>query len=77
MQHSIPVVLLPPSAPARPPTRLQVPAAAALAGLPPIALDRFDLHHGHLFLAPSCAQLGILFHAKVRHLQQQGVGVRP
>lgn len=43
----------------------QIPAAAALAGLPPIALDRFDLHHGHLFFAPACRQLGILFHAKV------------
>jgi hypothetical protein len=42
----------------------QVPAAVALAGLPPVQLDRWDLHHAHLFYAPSCAQLGLLLHAK-------------
>lgn len=47
-------------------THQQIPAAVALAGLPPVALDRYDLHHGHLFFAPGCRQLGILFHAKVR-----------
>ncbi|KAI3438188.1 hypothetical protein D9Q98_000625 [Chlorella vulgaris] len=42
----------------------QIPAAVALAGLPPVSLDRWDLHHGHLFYASSCRQLGILLHAK-------------
>lgn len=41
-----------------------VPSAAALAGLPPVALSRFDLHHGHLFYTPSCRQLGLLMHGE-------------
>lgn len=42
----------------------QIPAAVALAGLPPVRLDRYDLHHGHLLYAPSCEQLGLLLHAR-------------
>lgn len=41
-----------------------IPSAAALAGLPPISLSRFDLHHGHLFYAASCRQLGLLMHGE-------------
>ncbi|KAK1279161.1 hypothetical protein QJS04_geneDACA007282 [Acorus gramineus] len=29
-----------------------------------VSLDRFDLFHGHIFLAPNTGRLGILFHAK-------------
>jgi hypothetical protein len=42
----------------------QVPAAVSLAGLPRVRLDRWDLHHAHLFYAASCRQLGLLLHAK-------------
>jgi hypothetical protein len=57
----------------------RVPPGAQAAGLPPIALSRFDLHHAHLFLADpeeeegeeGCGggrhrhrRLGLLFHAK-------------
>lgn len=42
----------------------QLPAAAALAGLPSVALNRYDLHHGHLFFDPGSARLGLLLHAK-------------
>lgn len=42
----------------------QVPAAVSLAGLPPVRLDRWDLHHAHLFYSASCGQLGLLLHAK-------------
>lgn len=42
----------------------QLPAAAALAGLPPVQLSRWDLHHGHLFFEPGCGRLGLLLHAK-------------
>ncbi|KAL4452328.1 hypothetical protein ABPG75_007990 [Micractinium tetrahymenae] len=42
----------------------QLPAAAALAGLPAVQLSRWDLHHGHLFFEPGCGQLGLLLHAK-------------
>ena len=42
----------------------QAPAAAALAGLPPIELSRWDLHHGHLFYERGSAQLGLLLHAR-------------
>jgi len=62
---SLPCILL---------TYRQIPAAVALAGLPPIALDRYDLHHGHLFFAPACRQLGILFHAKVGWRRGLGTG---
>lgn len=42
----------------------QIPSAVALAGLPPIHLNRFDLYHGHIFYAPACHQLGLLLHAR-------------
>lgn len=42
----------------------QLPAAVALAGLPPVQLSRWDLHHGHLFFEPGCGRLGLLLHAK-------------
>lgn len=42
----------------------QVPAAVVLAGLPPVHLNRWDLHHAHIFLAPSTGQLGLLLHAR-------------
>lgn len=43
----------------------QVPGAAALAGLPPVQLSRYDLHHGHLFLSAAAGgQLGLLLHCK-------------
>lgn len=42
----------------------QIPAACAVAGLPPVACSRWDLHHGHLFYSPSARQLGVLLHAK-------------
>ena len=42
----------------------QVPAAVALAGLPAVQLDSYDLHHGHAFWAAGCGRLGLLLHAK-------------
>lgn len=38
-------------------------ARAPLVGLN-VSLSRYDLFHGHLFLAPESGRLGILFHAK-------------